>query len=32
MRYIIIEIKEAAYIGYNGFLFPYDLSDEDRDT
>ena len=28
VRYIIIETKEFARIGYNGFLFPHEYSGE----
>ena len=30
VRYIIIETKEFARIGYNGFLFPHEYSDAPR--
>ena len=30
--YIIIETKEFARIGYNGFLFPHEYSGEGRDA
>ena len=30
IRYSIIETKEAARIGYNGFLFPHEYSGEGR--
>jgi hypothetical protein len=30
IRYNTIETKEAARIGYNGFLFPHEYSGEDR--
>ena len=30
IRYSIIETKEAARIGYNGFLFPHEYSGKGR--
>ena len=30
IRYSTIETKEAAHIGYNGFLFPHEYSGEGR--
>jgi hypothetical protein len=30
IRYSTIETKEAARIGYNGFLFPHEYSGEGR--
>ena len=32
IRYSTIETKEAARIGYNGFLFPHEYSGEGRDA
>jgi hypothetical protein len=32
IRYSTIETKEAACIGYNGFLFPHEYSGEGRGT